>query len=278
MKYFTKLDVRAGYNNIRIKKGDEWKAAFITPRGLFEPTVMFFGLCNSPATFQAFMDGIFQIEIINNEILVYMDDILIFAKTLEELEQKTRNVLRKLSANDLYLKPDKCQFAATEIEYVGLIIKENHIAMDPVKIAGIVDWPTPTKVKDVQSFTGFTNYYRRFIHNYATITKPLDHLKRKNHPWLWTHECEKTFQTLKKLFTTKPLLLMPDKTKPFFSSKQTHQNSLREEFYDNLTRMATFDHADIFPKHSTRQNKIMTSTTANSSPFTAPSLPGDTTS
>ena len=109
-KYFTKLDVRWGYNNIRIRDSDQWKAAFKTNRGLFEPTVMFFGLCNSPATFQAFMDDIFRDEIAQNLIIVYMDNILIFAPMEEELQRRTELILIKLLLNDLFLKPEKCRF------------------------------------------------------------------------------------------------------------------------------------------------------------------------
>src|SRR6266567_5992850 len=118
-KYFTKLDVRWGYNNIRIKEGDEWKAAFKMNFGLFEPTVMFFGLCNSPATFQAMMDAIFKDPIHEGWVIVYMDDILIFSKTKEELEERTKRILQILQDNDLYLKPKKCFFCQEKIEYLG---------------------------------------------------------------------------------------------------------------------------------------------------------------
>lgn len=121
-KYFTKLDLRSGYNNIRIKDGHQWKAAFKTPRGLFKPMVMFFGLKNSPATFQAFMNGILRIEILEDGILIYMDDILIYASTREELREKTLRVLENLKQNDLYLKPEKCKFEVQEVEFLGHII------------------------------------------------------------------------------------------------------------------------------------------------------------
>ena len=146
---FTKLDVRWGYNNIRIKKGDEWKAAFKTNKGLFEPTVTFFGMCNSPATFQAMMDDIFMTMIDGQLVIVYMDDILIFADTKEELERITRMVLEKLWEHDLFLKAKKCEFCKTRIEYLGIIIEEGQISMDPVKLGEIKDWPTPTTVKEV---------------------------------------------------------------------------------------------------------------------------------
>ena len=132
-KLFTKFDVRWGYNNIRIKKGDEWKAAFKTNKGLFEPTVMFFGMCNSPATFQAMMDSIFKDLIAEGLIIVYMDDILIFAKDKQQLDKITRKVLQRLQENDLYLKPEKCSFEKTKIDYLGMIIEEGKISMDPTK-------------------------------------------------------------------------------------------------------------------------------------------------
>jgi hypothetical protein len=122
-KYFMKFDVRWGFNNIRIKEGDQWKAAFKTNLGLYKPTVMFFGLCNSPATFQAMMNEILKDEINEGWVIVYMDDILIFAKDKDTLEWMTKQVLQRLQENDLYLKPAKCEFCKTRIEYLGLIIQ-----------------------------------------------------------------------------------------------------------------------------------------------------------
>ena len=123
-KYFTKFDIRWGYNNVWIRKEDQWKAAFKANRGLFEPSVMFFGMCNSPAMFQAMMDSIFSDMIEGCIVIVYMDDILIFARTQEELEQYTKMVPQRLWENDLYLKPKICKFNKTTMEYLGLIIKE----------------------------------------------------------------------------------------------------------------------------------------------------------
>jgi hypothetical protein len=121
-KFFTKLDIRWGYNNVRIKEGDEWKAAFITNKGLFELTVMFFGLRNSPATFQAMMDDYFRDMIDEGWIAIYMDDILIHARTKEDLEKRTKRVLKRLKEHNLYLKPEKCKFERTEVEFLGTII------------------------------------------------------------------------------------------------------------------------------------------------------------
>lgn len=216
MKYFTILDVRWGYNNIRIRKGDEWKAAFRTADGLFEPTVMFFGLCNSPATFQSIMDRIFQDEALQGWLKKYIDDILIAAKTKEELKERTLKVLKKLQENDLYLKPEKCKFYQTKIEYLGFIISEGKVEMDPKKIAGIVDWPAPTTLKQLRSFLGFGNFYRRFIRSFSDIARPLNELLRKDVPFVWTSEREKCFNDMKRRFTTKPVLVMPDQTRPFY--------------------------------------------------------------
>ena len=196
-KYFTKLDVRWGYNDIRIRKGDEWKAAFKTNKGLFRPMVMFFGMCNSPATFQSMMDNIFITMIEGKLVIVYMDDILVFAGTKEELTQITKMILEKLRENDLFLKAKKCKFYKTKIEYLGMIIEEGRISIDPVKLGGIRDWPTPTMVKQVRSFLGFGNFYRKFIFHYSDLARPLNNLTKKDKKFKWTTECQKAFNILK---------------------------------------------------------------------------------
>jgi len=158
-RYFTKLDVCWGFNNIRIKPGDKWKAAFQTNRGLFEPLVMFFGMTNSSATFQTMMNNIFRNLIAEGIVVVYLDDILIFTKTKEEHEQAVRRVLQVLKENKLFLYPEKCEFCKQRIEYLGLVISENEISMDLVKVAGVREWPTPENKMDVQAFLGFVNFY-----------------------------------------------------------------------------------------------------------------------
>lgn len=156
---FTKLDLRSGYNNVRIKDGDQWKAAFKTNHGLFEPTVMFFGLCNSPATFQAMMNNLFRDMLIEGWITIYMDDMLIHSTNLEEHRQRTKRVLQRLRDNDLFLKLEKCQFVVPEVEFLGAIVSHNKVTMDPIKIKGILEWPTPKNVKQVRGFLGFGNFY-----------------------------------------------------------------------------------------------------------------------
>lgn len=214
-QYFTKLDVRAGYNNVRIKKGDEWKAAFKTARGLFEPTVMFFGLCNAPATFQALMNDIFRDFLTEGWIVVYMDDILIFSPEREVHRQRTEKVVKRLAEHDLYLKAEKCEFETQETEFLGAIIRPGEVAMDPVKLQGIRGWTVPEGVKDVQSFLGFGNFYRRFIPGFSHITKPLTELTRKGQPWIWSDSCQQAFDELKARFQAAPILQIPDAYKPF---------------------------------------------------------------
>jgi len=136
-RYFTKLDVCWGFNNVHIKPGDKWKVAFRTNRGLFEPLVMFFGMTNSPATFQTMMNDIFWNLIVEGIVVVYLDDILIFTKTEEEHTQAVRQVLQVLKENKLFLYPEKCEFYKQRIEYLGLVISENKVSMDLVKVAGV---------------------------------------------------------------------------------------------------------------------------------------------
>jgi hypothetical protein len=158
-KYYTKLDVRWGFNNIRMKEGDEWKAAFRTKLGLFEPTVMFFGLTNSPATFQTMMNNIFHDLIQKGKVIVYLDDILIFSKDLNEHREITKQVLQILRNNNLYLKPQKCTFEQEEIKYLGMIIGNGVVKMDPKKVAAVAEWPTPQSKTELQQFLRFANYY-----------------------------------------------------------------------------------------------------------------------
>ena len=146
------MDIQWGYNNIQIKEGDEWKAAFRTNKGLFKPMVMFFGLTNSLAMFQAFMNHILQDLINAGHMIVYMDDILVFTDTIEDHESIVRAVLHILQENNLYLKPEKCNFKADHIDYLRIIVGNGTVRMDPKKVAVLNTWPTPLKKHDVQSF------------------------------------------------------------------------------------------------------------------------------
>ncbi|ESK83505.1 reverse transcriptase-rnase h-integrase [Moniliophthora roreri MCA 2997] len=217
---FTKLDLRNGYNNIRIKDGDQWKATFKTNRGLFELTVMFFGLSNSPATFQAFMNDILSDFINEGWCVVYMDDILLFSKDRAEHKERTEQLMCCLKKHDLFLKPEKCEFDVTEV-VLGMVIRPGYITMDSVKLAGIADWEPPQTVKGVCAFLGFGNFYRKFIGKYAHLTRPLNDLLQKNRKFEWTLQCQIAFDLLKAKFLSEPILVMPDVDKPFVIEADT---------------------------------------------------------
>ena len=159
-QYFTKLDIRWGYNNIRIKEGEKWKATFRTNKGLFEPTVMFFGLCNSPSTFQRMMNEILRDLINEGHIVVYLDDILVFTKDLQEHCQSAHQMLTRLQEHHLYLKGTKCFFKEREISYLRLIVGSGIIKMDPKKIKAVKEWAIPKTKRELQAFIRFFNYYR----------------------------------------------------------------------------------------------------------------------
>ena len=178
-KYFSKMDIWWGYNNIRIKEGDEWKAAFMTPFTLYEPLVMFFRQCNSLPTFQAFMDSTFGDMIAEGWLIIYMDDVLVFAETLEECQEWTKWVLDRMKEEDLHLKLAKCAFDQTEVEYLGLIVKDGEILMDPTKLKAVEQWKLPTSVKAVRSFIMFCNSYWKLIPNSSALTRPLHDLTKK---------------------------------------------------------------------------------------------------
>jgi hypothetical protein len=214
-KYFTKLDVRWGFNNVQIEDGDEWKTAFRTNQGLFEPLVMFFGLTNSPATFQTMMNDIFLDMISEGEVVVYLDDILIFTKDLDEHRHITQWVLRRLAEHELYLQPEKCEFEKTRIEYLGLIISENRVEMDPVKVAGVAEWPEPTGKREVQSFLGFVNFYCWIVKDFSHHARPLFDLTRKEQKWKWDSPKASGLRKLKELVTSVPVLITLADDQPF---------------------------------------------------------------
>jgi len=167
VRYFTKLDVYWGFNNIRIKSGDKWKVVFQTNQGLFEPLVMFFGMTNSPATFQTMMNDIFRDLIAEDIMVVYLDNILIFTRMEEEHAKAIRQVLQVLQENKLFLCPEKYEFCKEQIKYLGLVILENKVPMDPVKVVGVREWPTLENKTDIQAFLGFMNFYQRFIQDFS---------------------------------------------------------------------------------------------------------------
>jgi hypothetical protein len=208
------LDLKGAYHLVRVKKGDEWKTAFRTPFGHFEYLVMPFGLTNAPAIFQSMMDRIFR-DIIGLFVVVYLDDILIFSQNPTDHEKHVRIVLERLRNNKLYCQPSKCSFFQQRIPYLGHLISAQGIEMDPAKVKVIVDWPKPECVRDIQSFLGFANYYRRFIPQFADIVLPLTELTRKNKKFFWTPEAQDAFNQVKRIFANGSVLIHPDPTRPY---------------------------------------------------------------
>jgi len=162
------------------------------------------------------MDDIFDGLIMEGVVVVYLDDILIFMETLEEHRRITRRVMELLWKNNLFLKPEKCKFKKTEVEYLGVIISQNSIKMDPVKVAGVMEWPTPSNRKEVQSFLGFTNFYCRFVQGFFHLAHPLFDLTWKDTEWRWGIEEQSAFNSLKERITTAPILALPDNLQPFW--------------------------------------------------------------
>jgi len=158
-KVFTKMDLRWGYNNVWIKEGDEWKVAFTIPEGSFEPTVMFFGLTNSPATFQAMINELLRDLINTGKVAVFIDDVIIGTESEEGHNELVAEVIKRLEENDLYVKPEKCKWKVRKVGFLGMVIEEDGIKMKEEKVKGILDWPTLKCVKDMQKFLGLANYY-----------------------------------------------------------------------------------------------------------------------
>ena len=209
-KLFTKMDLRWGYNNVRIKEGDKWKAAFTTSEGSFEPTVMFFRLTNSPVTFQAMMNELLRDLINTGKVVVFIDDVIVGTETEEGHDELVAEVVKRLEENDLYVKLEKCKWKVREVEFLGVVIGPEGIKMEKEKVKGVLEWPTLKCVKDVQKFLGLANYYRRFIEGFAMMVRPLHDLVKKNKKWEWTEREEKAFTELKERFTKEPVLAAPD--------------------------------------------------------------------
>lgn len=204
-KYFSKFDITEAYNHLRIKAGDEWKTAFRTKFGHYEYTVMPFGLTNAPASFQRFIFSVLE-DYLDVFVVAYLDDILVFSKTVEEHREHNRKVLQKLREARVTLKLKKCEFHVQETGFLGYVISSDKFSMEEEKVRSVLEWPQPRNLKEVQQFLGLCNYYRRSIDGFGATAAGLNKLTKKDQQWNWDKEAEKSFNGLKELFRSRPIL------------------------------------------------------------------------
>ncbi|EED18391.1 retrotransposon polyprotein, putative [Talaromyces stipitatus ATCC 10500] len=212
-KWFTKLDITDAYNRLRIKEGEEWKTAFKTKFGHFEYLVMPFGLTNAPATFQRYINNVIS-PYLHDFTIAYLDDILIFSNSMEEHVKHVKLVLEQLKTAKLQVKLKKCEFHVQETDFLGHRITQEGIQIEKEKVQAIKDWPQPRNLKELQSFIGLINYYRRYIENYAKIMTPMFKLLKKEIPYEWNEEQQKAFEEAKKRLTKAPILAQHDPELP----------------------------------------------------------------
>jgi len=213
-KIFTRLDLRSAYNLIRVKEGHEYLTAFRTPLGHFEYLVMPFGLRNAPSVFQRFVQDIFS-DIIGSFVQVYLDDIIIYSNNEKEHIKHVRIVLQLLINNGLYAKLEKCDFHVTKTTFLGFTVSVDGLTMDKDKVKSVLDWPIPKNQKELQSFLGLCNFYRKFINNFAKNMEPLRRLLRKNTTFNWDESANEAFNKLKESFKADEVLIFPNPEKEF---------------------------------------------------------------
>ena len=211
--------------------------------GSFKP-VMFFGMTNSPATFQAMMNEILRDLINEGKVAAFVDDVLVGTETEKEHNEIVEEVLKRLEENDLYIKPEKCVWEVRKIGFLGVVIGPNGIEIEKEKVDGVLSWPEPKNVKDVRKFLGLANYYRRFIKDFARVARPMNMFTRKDMKWQWGQEQQKAFDELKGVFMIKLVLVAPDLDKEFRveadASNYTTEGVLSMKCSNNMWRPVAF--------------------------------------
>jgi len=210
-KYFSKLDIKDAYRNIRIREGEEWKTTFSTQLGTYEYLVMPFGLGNAPAAFQQWINEFFMAHI-DMCYLIYLDDVLIYSNTLQQHRKDFSNILQAIRKSGMKVKPSKCEFHQNETEYLGFIIGQEGVKTDPVETQAIWDWTTPKKIKEIQCFLEFCNFYRQFIEGFSRTARPLYARTKKEciGNWEWGDKEQQAFNELRIKLTTAPVLVYFD--------------------------------------------------------------------
>jgi hypothetical protein len=210
----SKIDLRFGYHQIKIRIKDIPKMTFSMRYRLYEYLDMSFGLTNAPTHFMYLMNSVFMEEL-DKFIVVFIDNILVYSKSIQEHEEHLRVVHQRLRDHQLYVKFSKCEFWINEVSFLGHVISLEGIVVDPGKVKDVLDWKPPTYVTQVHSVLGLAGYYRRFILNFSKIAKPITELLKKGNKYVWSIDCEEAFLTLKKLLTTSLVIAQPDIAKPF---------------------------------------------------------------
>lgn len=213
-KVFSKIDLQSGYHQLRIKEEDIEKTAFNTRYGHYEYVVMSFGLTNAPAVFMEAMNRMLH-EYLDVFVVVFIDDILVYSKSEEEHKVHLSLVLDALRKNKFYAKLKKCAFWLSEVSFLGHVINQHGIKVDTKNVASVVEWQRPTNVTEVRSFLGLAGYYRCFVQGFSIVAKPMTNLTKKGVPFIWTKECEASFQTLKNKLVNAPILTLPESGKRF---------------------------------------------------------------
>lgn len=257
-KVYSKIDLASGYHQIRVQPEDVDKTAFTTRYGTFNFLVMPFGLTNAPATFQRNMNNIFQ-DLLDTYIIVYLDDLLVFSQDIEQHKQHLNTVLERLRQHQFYAKKSKCEFFRSKIDFLGHTISQGYISTQQEKIAALHNWPMPTTLKSLQRFLGFTNYYRKFVKNYAHITAPLYNICSSKVKFKWEQQHTTAFQEIIAALESATALKLPDPHKPFTIHSDASDKCIGAVLQQEDTPIQFLSRklSDTEQRYSTREKELL---------------------